>query len=343
VIAAPGPAALAQADAKPPLLAVRGLTLALNGDPSRAIVDGVSFEVAERSVFGIVGESGCGKSVTALSLLGLNQPIIRPIAGEILCDGVDLLRADERRLREIRGGEIAMIFQEPMTSLNPVLTVGYQIIEALGAHRSLGSRAAYVAAVELLSLVGIPSPQARMRSYPHQLSGGMCQRVMIALALAGQPRLLIADEPTTALDVTIQAQIIELLRSLQRELGMTVIIITHDLGLISDFADTVAVMYAGRIVERAEASVLFRQPAHPYTERLLASIPPVDSDVARLASIEGSVPSIADMPSGCRFAPRCHQATAHCREVDPEVREHAGGFVACHYPLRDTAGVAGAT
>jgi oligopeptide/dipeptide ABC transporter ATP-binding protein len=340
VIAAADPVVSARADTNPPLLAVRGLTLALNGDPNRTIVDGVSFEVSERGVFGIVGESGCGKSVTALSLLRVNQPIIEPIAGEILFEGTDLLRIGERRLRQIRGGEIAMIFQEPMTSLNPVLTAGYQITEALAAHRSLGPRAARATAIELLSLVGIPSPETRMRSYPHQLSGGMCQRVMIALALACRPRLLIADEPTTALDVTIQAQIIELLRSLQRELGMTVIIITHDLGLISDFADTVAVMYAGRIVERATASVLFRQPAHPYTERLLASIPPVDSDVARLSTIEGSVPSIMEMPSGCRFSPRCPYATSHCREVDPKLREHAGGFVACHYPRRAAADAA---
>jgi oligopeptide/dipeptide ABC transporter ATP-binding protein len=330
-------AAPAGATEAKPLLSVRGLTLALGGDPRRAIVDGVSFDIPERSVFGIVGESGCGKSVTALSLLRLNQPVIRPIAGEIVCGAIDLLRADERRLRQVRGGEIAMIFQEPMTSLNPVLTVGYQLTEALAAHRSLGRREARAEAIELLSLVGIPSPATRLRSYPHQLSGGMCQRVMIALALACRPKLLIADEPTTALDVTIQAQIIELLRSLQRKLGMTVLIITHDLGLISDFADTVAVMYAGRIVERAPAAVLFRQPAHPYTERLLASIPPVDSDVDRLSTIEGTVPSIADMPAGCRFAPRCAYAAPLCREADPKLREHGGGLVACHYPRRAAA------
>ena len=296
-------------------------------------MDGVSFDVPARGVLGIVGESGCGKSVTALSILRLGEPVIGPVAGSILFNGEDLLTASRQRMQQVRGGEISMIFQEPMTSLNPVLTVGFQIAEALRVHQSLGRRAARAAAIELLSIVGIPLPASRVNSYPHQMSGGMCQRVMIAVALACRPKLLIADEPTTALDVTVQAQIIDLLRRLQRQFGMAVIVITHDLALVSDFAETIVVMYAGRVVERGPAAALFAQPQHPYTEKLLDSIPPVDRDVDRLATIPGTVPPPWAMPQGCRFMARCAFATERCQNVDPVLRPVGDDrLAACHYP-----------
>jgi len=315
-----------------PLLSVRDLSLALQGG-DHTIVDGVSFDVPARGVLGIVGESGCGKSVTALSVLRLGEPVIGPVAGSILFNGEDLLTASRQRMQQVRGGEISMIFQEPMTSLNPVLTVGFQIAEALRVHQSLGRRAARAAAIELLSIVGIPLPASRVNSYPHQMSGGMCQRVMIAVALACRPKLLIADEPTTALDVTVQAQIIDLLRRLQRQFGMAVIVITHDLALVSDFAETIVVMYAGRVVERGPAAALFAQPRHPYTEKLLDSIPPVDRDVDRLATIPGTVPPPWAMPQGCRFMARCAFATERCQNVDPVLRPVGDDrLAACHYP-----------
>jgi oligopeptide/dipeptide ABC transporter ATP-binding protein len=321
-----------------PLLSVRGLTLAVDGDPCQVVVDHVSFDVPPRGILGIVGESGCGKSVSALSILRLAEPAIRAVEGSVLFEGEDLLTAGERRLRETRGGKISMIFQEPMTSLNPVLTIGYQIAEALRTHQSLSRQAARRAAIELLEMVGIPSPATRVDVYPHQMSGGMCQRAMIALALACRPKLLIADEPTTALDVTVQAQIISLLRRLQRELGMAVIIITHDLGLVSNFAETIAVMYAGRIVELAPAAALFAAPRHPYTERLLASIPPIDHDVDRLATIPGTVPAPWAMPEGCRFASRCIYADALCRTSEPQLaQDRSGRSVACHHPRHAAA------
>jgi peptide/nickel transport system ATP-binding protein/oligopeptide transport system ATP-binding protein len=314
------------------LLSVRDLSLALRND-GQVLVEDVSFDVPERGVLGIVGESGCGKSVTALSILRLGEPVIGPVAGSILFSGEDLLTTSPRRMQQVRGGEISMIFQEPMTSLNPVLTAGYQIGEALRVHQQLGRRAARSASIELLSIVGIPLPDALVDLYPHQMSGGMCQRVMIALALACRPKLLIADEPTTALDVTVQAQIIDLLRRLQDQFGMAVIIITHDLALVSDFAETIVVMYAGRVVEQGRAAALFAQPLHPYTEKLLDSIPPVDHDVDRLATIPGTVPPPWAMPQGCRFMARCGFATDHCRDVDPKLRTLGNGrLAACHYP-----------
>jgi oligopeptide/dipeptide ABC transporter ATP-binding protein len=238
------------------------------------------------------------------------------------------MHADEEKMRRTRGGAIGMVFQEPMGSLNPVFTVGEQIVEALQAHQALGARAARSAAIELLSLVGIPSPEHRFESFPHQMSGGMCQRIMIAMALACRPRLLIADEPTTALDVTIQAQIILLLQRLREELGMAVLIITHDLGVIADFAEKLVVMYAGRVVEQGPTAALFARPCHPYTERLLASIPPLDDDVERLATIPGTVPSPRAMPRGCRFAPRCARVTDPCRAADPPLIEVSPGRLA---------------
>ncbi len=293
----------------PPLLEVRGLTTAFpgrgGGPPVRA-VDDVSFELSAGETLAIVGESGCGKSMTAFSLLGLVPSPGSIACGSVRFEGQELVGLPERALRKLRGARISMIFQEPMTSLNPVYTVGAQIGEVLRLHRGLSRRAAKARAVELLGLVGIPSPEARVDSYPHQLSGGMRQRVMIAMALACEPTLLLADEPTTALDVTIQAQILDLLRRLQSELGMSILFITHDLGVVAEFASRVVVMYAGRVVERASATELFRDPRHPYTRGLLASVPPLGGEKPRrLATIEGTVPSLAALPEGCRFASRC--------------------------------------
>jgi oligopeptide/dipeptide ABC transporter ATP-binding protein len=319
------------------LLEVRDLRLAVGGRPDRVVVDGISFSVPAGGVVALVGESGCGKTVTALSVLRLNDAI-QPLTGEILLEGEDILRCSPKRLREIRGGAVSMVFQEPMTSLNPVFTVGFQIIEALQAHQSLSRTEARREAIALLDRVGIPAAALRVDSYPHQLSGGMRQRVMIALALACRPKLLIADEPTTALDVTIQAQIIRLLRDLQRELGMAVLIITHDLGVVSDFADSTVVMYAGKVVESAPTGAMFAAPQHPYTGRLLASIPPVDHDVESLETIPGTVPSPAAMPWGCRFAPRCTLADAACHTLSPPLESRlAGRDVACWHPRGEAA------
>jgi oligopeptide/dipeptide ABC transporter ATP-binding protein len=290
------------------LLSVEGLTVSFG---PFAVVDELSFTVAPGEVLAIVGESGSGKSMTALALMRLIPPPGR-ITGRVVFDGQELLSLPERQMRKLRGGAMAMVFQEPMTSLNPVFTVGSQIAEALSWHRGLSGAAARAEAVRLLGLVEIPNPAARVSDYPHQLSGGMRQRVMIAMALACNPRLLIADEPTTALDATVQAQILDLLRRLRAELGMAVILITHDLGVVSDFADRVAVMYAARVVETAPAAALFAEPAHPYTEGLLASLPRLGETVDRLAAIPGQVPPPFALPPGCRFAPRCGYAKAPC-------------------------------
>ena len=281
-----------------------------------AVVEDVAFSVAPGEVLALVGESGSGKSMTALALMRLVPPP-GVVSGRVLFEGTDLLTLPERRMRAIRGGAMAMVFQEPMTSLNPVFTVGRQIAEALSWHRGLSARAARAEAVRLLSLVEIPNAAARVSQYPHELSGGMRQRVMIAMALACSPRLLIADEPTTALDATVQAQLLDLLRRLRAELGMAVILITHDLGVVSDFADRVAVMYAARIVETAPAEALFAAPAHPYTEGLLASLPRLSETVERLVAIPGQVPPPFAMPPGCRFAPRCAHAKAPCAAAAP--------------------------
>jgi oligopeptide/dipeptide ABC transporter, ATP-binding protein, C-terminal domain len=296
-----------------PLLAVRGLTVRFG---PWAVVEDVSFEVAPGEVLAIVGESGCGKSMTALALMRL-VPEPGRLSGQVVFEGRDLLALGERAMRQVRGGRIAMIFQEPMTSLNPVFTVGHQIAEALTWHGAMSAAAARAEAARLLSLVEIPKAAERLSAYPHELSGGMRQRVMIAIALACRPALLIADEPTTALDATVQAQIIDLLRRLRAELGMAVILITHDLGVVSDFADRVAVMYAARIVETAPEEALFAEPRHPYTEGLLASLPRLDTTVERLASIPGQVPPPFALPPGCRFAPRCAYAKAPCAAALP--------------------------
>jgi oligopeptide/dipeptide ABC transporter ATP-binding protein len=301
-----------------PLLAVRDLRIGF-ATPQGMIpaVDGISFDIGPGRVFGVVGESGCGKSITGLSILGLLPSAARLLGGEILFDGRDLLREPEEQLRRIRGNEIAMVFQEPMTSLNPVFTIGEQITEGLILHQRLSRAAARRRAIEALDEVGIPSPAQRIDDYPHQLSGGMRQRAMIAMALACKPRLLIADEPTTALDVTIQAQILDLLRRLQEQHRMAIMLITHDLGVVAEFADHVMVMYAGRVAERAPAAALFERPLHPYTEGLLKSIPPIDEDTERLHAIEGTVPAPGEIVAGCRFAPRCSYARPPCARWEP--------------------------
>ncbi|MDP2481088.1 MAG: ABC transporter ATP-binding protein [Candidatus Palauibacterales bacterium] len=290
-------------------------------------VDGVSFQLRAGETLGLVGESGSGKSVTALSLLGLvPRPAGRIVTGSsVRLRGEELVGADERRLRAVRGGEIAMVFQEPMTSLNPVLTIGRQVEEGIRIHRRLPANEARSEAVRMLERVGIPEPADRIRAYPHQLSGGMRQRVMIAMALACRPSILVADEPTTALDVTVQAQILELLLDLQRELGMAILLITHDLGVVAEVADRVAVMYAGRIVETATVEDLFEAPAHPYTAGLMAAVPDPDRPAQRLTAIPGNVPEPTRWPDGCRFHPRCPHAWERCRGAEPGLLETAAG------------------
>jgi oligopeptide/dipeptide ABC transporter ATP-binding protein len=300
--------------------------------PLPAVTD-VSLEVANGETLGLVGESGCGKSVTCLTALGLLPPNGRVSSGEVLFRGQNLLGLDERRMEPVRGRDIAMVFQDPMTSLNPVQTVGRQIMESLQIHQRLGARAAERRAVELLSRVGLPEPAQRARDYPHQLSGGMNQRAMIAMALACGPQLLIADEPTTALDVTIQAQILELMQELRRGSETAIILITHDLGVIAETADRVAVMYAGCVVESGPVQAIFHRPAHPYTRGLLGSLPRVDRNHAELVPIEGTVPALHELPAGCHFAPRCPRAVDPCREGKPPVRLREGGHsVACFNP-----------
>jgi len=302
-------------------------------------VDGVSFEIAARETLGVVGESGCGKSVTALSIMRLiTSPPGRIAAGSIRYAGRDLLALRPAEMRAIRGNRIAMIFQEPMTSLNPVFTVGDQVGEAVRLHQNKSRREARQLAIEMFRRVGIPTPEERIDAYPHQLSGGMRQRVMIAMALACKPDLLIADEPTTALDVTIQAQILDLLRALQRELGMSILLITHDLGVVAETCDEVVVMYAGRIVERARTETLFAAPRHHYTAGLLRSVPSYGDGAevgerTRLLEIKGMVPALTELPAGCKFADRCPAAAARCRTEEPALVERGASWVRCHYPL----------
>ncbi len=281
-------------------------------------VDDVSFTVELGETLSLVGESGCGKSVTALSIMRLLSPPGRIVGGEVLFEGRNLLKLTEKEMRAISGDDIAMIFQDPMTSLNPVLTVGEQIAEAIRLHRKVSKREAWLQAIEGMRDVAIPSPETRAKSYPHEMSGGMRQRVMIAMALACDPKLLIADEPTTALDVTIQAQILDLLKELREKRNLALLLITHDLGVVAETADRVAVMYAGKIVEEASVTELFIRPRHPYTEGLLRAVPRLDEErhgrMLRLQTIEGTVPNPLDLPSGCRFAPRCPHTKDKCRE-----------------------------
>jgi peptide/nickel transport system ATP-binding protein len=305
------------------LLEVRNLCTHFSTDEGEfPAVDGVSFSVGAGRTLAIVGESGCGKSVTSLSIMGLvPNPPGRIRAGSIRFEGRELVGAPAHELRDLRGNGMAMIFQEPMSSLNPVFTIGEQIVEGLLRHRAISRAEATERAVAMLRKVRIPAPEQRFHEHPHKLSGGMRQRAMIAMALACEPRLLIADEPTTALDVTIQAQILDLMRALQAETGTAIILITHDLGVVAELADEVVVMYAGRVVERAPVQALFDAPQHPYTIGLLGSMPRLDGERKRLASIEGQVPSPFRRPAGCSFAERCPFADAQCRAAAPELRE----------------------
>lgn len=304
-----------------PILEVKNLkTSFFTSQGEIKAVDDVSFEVYKGKTLAIVGESGCGKSVTSLSIMRLiAEPPGKIVGGQILFESKDLTRATQEELRKIRGNRISMIFQEPMTSLNPVFTIGNQIEEAILLHQKVNKVEARKIAIEMLKLVGIPAPEKRVFDYPHQLSGGMRQRVMIAMALSCNPDILIADEPTTALDVTIQAQILELLKDLQKRLGMALVLITHDLGVVAETADEVIVMYAGHIVEKAPVQQLFKNPKHPYTRGLLNSIPKPGSK--RLETIAGMVPHLLKLPKGCRFADRCAHVSDECRAQDPSIRE----------------------
>jgi peptide/nickel transport system ATP-binding protein/oligopeptide transport system ATP-binding protein len=321
------------------LLEIRDLTTAFGTESGQVTaIEDVSFTIEPGEILGIVGESGSGKSVTALTVMGLlPRPPARILSGSVMFEGQDLTKLSERQLQKIRGPGIAMIFQEPMTSLNPVFRIGEQIMETIRAHERLSPRALRDRAVQLLAKVGIPSPERRMDDYPHQLSGGQRQRVMIAIALACNPRLLIADEPTTALDVTIQAQILDLLMDLRDEFGMAIMIITHNMGVVAETADRVLVMYAGRIVEQSPVERLFDAPLHPYTRGLLDCVPALDHDRARLVAIPGSLPEPARRPSGCRFRPRCAHAIPACAATLPPLAEYAPAHAAACIRLPEIA------
>lgn len=318
-----------------PLLEVKSLetTFSTKAGPVRA-VNNVSYEIHKGQTLGIVGESGCGKSVTSYSLMRLIEHPGRVTGGQVLLNGRDILKISEADMEEVRGGEMAMIFQEPMTALNPVLTIGFQMDEQIMKHKKCGPKESKERAIEMLRLVGIPSPEERYNSYPHQLSGGMRQRAMIAMALSCDPTFLIADEPTTALDVTIQAQILELIQNLQEKLNMTVQFITHDLGVISEISDRVMVMYGGQTCEQADTSELFLNPSHPYTAALIASRPKFGERVQRLTTIEGSVPAPFELPKGCPFVNRCSRVKSECAGTKPPLVEiRPGHKVACFNPL----------
>ena len=313
-----------------PLLEVKGLkTYFYTEDGVVRAVDGVDIEVYPGEVLGIVGESGCGKSVTSLSIMRLISKPGKIDAGEILLDGENLLKLSEEEMSKVRGNRISMIFQQPQTALNPVFKVGDQLAEVLNVHQDMGRDAGWKRAVALLKMVGVPDPERRAEAYPHELSGGMAQRVMIAMALACVPEVLIADEPTTALDVTIQAQILDLMRDMRREMGTSVILITHDLGVVAEMAERVAVMYAGEIVEQTDVNSLFDEPLHPYTQGLIGSIPILGEIKDKLDVIPGSVPNLVNLPPGCRFAPRCQARVKHnltiCADVKPELDEVKSG------------------
>jgi oligopeptide/dipeptide ABC transporter ATP-binding protein len=327
---------------KEKLIEVKGLKIdfTIEGVPRR-IIDDISFELYRGEVLGVVGESGSGKSVTAKSILRLiPSPPGNIVGGEILFDGTDILRMDIDSLMKIRGNAISMIFQEPMSSLNPVFTCGDQIMECVRLHQNMNSKAARQKTIDLLKMVGIQMPEQRVDSYPHELSGGMRQRIMIAMALSCQPQLLIADEPTTALDPTIQAQILELIREIRNESGMAVMYITHDLGVVAETCDRVMVMYAGRIVEKAKVAELFTSPRHPYTQGLMKAIPRLNARRERLYVIKGMVPHFAEMPAGCAFHPRCPCSCPECRERKPELREISENHLAACFKTDGTAAFA---
>jgi oligopeptide/dipeptide ABC transporter ATP-binding protein len=313
------------------ILEIRGLRVSFGSDGERVeAVSGVSLSVPEGSTVGVVGESGCGKTVTALSILNLiPDPPGRIDGGEIIFDGINLLGLSEKRMRVIRGNRISMIFQEPISSLNPVFTVGEQVGEALRTHMKVSKKEERERVMELLRLVKIPAPEERVKNYPHELSGGMCQRVMIAMALACNPELLIADEPTTALDVTIQAGVLELINELKEKMGMSILLITHDLGIVAEVTDEVYVMYAGKIVEHAPTKTLFKNPRHPYTLGLMNSIPGLQKRKQRLKAIPGVVPSLKDLPRGCNFQDRCPLVIDKCRISEPPLRKVNGSLSAC--------------
>ncbi|MCC6261312.1 MAG: ABC transporter ATP-binding protein [Anaerolineales bacterium] len=326
-----------------PLLEVRNLkTYFYTEDGVVRAVDGVNFEVRPGEVLGIVGESGCGKSVTSLSIMRLIAPPGKIAEGEIILNGKNLLGISEDEMTKIRGNRVSMIFQQPQTALNPVFQVGDQIAEVLSIHKNLDKAAGKARAIELLKMVGIPDAERRATAYPHELSGGMAQRVMIAMALACEPELLIADEPTTALDVTIQAQILDLMLELREKLGTSVILITHDLGVVAETCERVAVMYAGEVVEQAEVGNLFEKPLHPYTQGLIDSIPILGEIKEKLAVIPGSVPNLVNLPEGCRFAPRCAAREKYglkiCTEQKPELKEAGAGHLARCWLYQDADG-----
>jgi oligopeptide/dipeptide ABC transporter ATP-binding protein len=326
-----------------PLLEINGLRTSFHTrDGEVRAVDGINFHVDAGEIMGLVGESGCGKSVTSLSILRLVASPGRIEAGEVVFDGTDLLKVPEGEMRKIRGDRISMIFQQPQSSLNPVWDVGTQIQEVLRIHRGMADKASRARAADLLRMVGIPDPERRLKAYPHEMSGGMAQRVMIAMALACEPELLIADEPTTALDVTIQAQILDLMRNLRDELGTAIVLITHDLGVVAEMCDRVAVMYAGEIVEETDVTTLFRDPKHPYTRGLIGSIPVVGAAIEELAVIPGSVPNLINLPPACRFAPRClarvEADLAISEERHPELRPVRPGHDVRCWLYHDEAG-----
>lgn len=324
------------------ILEIKDLDISFSGNGERLhAVRGVSIDIPYKKTISIVGESGCGKTVTALSILGLiPSPPGRVESGEIIFDGKDLLKQNEQEMRKIRGNRISMIFQEPVSSLNPVFTIGDQIGEAIDVHRDFSKSEIRKRVIELLDLVKIPAAAARMKSYPHELSGGMCQRVMIAMALSCEPELLIADEPTTALDVTIQSGILGLINELKEGMGMSILLITHDLGIVAEVADEVYVMYAGKIVENARTRDIFKTPGHPYTLGLINSLPSLDSVRQQpLSAIEGMVPSLGDLPTGCSFQDRCSLVEQRCRDSEPELSSVGEGHKSACFKSRDVEGV----
>ncbi|MBN9453775.1 MAG: ABC transporter ATP-binding protein [Bosea sp.] len=319
-----------------PLLEIENLSVEFpTSQGTLRAVDRIDLTLDEGEVLGVVGESGSGKSVTMLALMGLVGYPGRVRADKLRFDGRDLLTMSARERRQLTGKDVAMIFQEPSTSLNPCFTIGFQLAETLRKHERMDGKAAKRRSIELLEQVGIPAPESRLKAFPHQMSGGMNQRVMIAMAIACNPRLLIADEPTTALDVTIQAQILDLLMSLQRERNMALVLITHNMGVVAETAQRIMVMYAGQIMEERKVDALFSNPQHPYSAALLAALPERSEHATRLATIPGMVPGLNDRPKGCLFSPRCAYATEHSRNIQPELRNWADGRVRCHYPLGD--------